>query len=203
MYERTKPKFYFWRFGCCSQSIHNFFKLSPFAYLARLCLPTHFGYPLITISSYCAYSVSCSQNLYFWIHFPAYEQRTLCTPNLFPAKLHLFSLLFSGFGVCVCSFPFRGLSFLFHPCTLCNSVRCVSSHLAFPSVFSALEKCAVPVRPFGLSVAILYHVSPWLNIYFCCKRMDKTCNNSRNTENSDISLKIIFWQRRDRIVKEF
>lgn len=33
----------------------TFFKLSPFAYLTRLCLPTHFGYPLITISSYCAY----------------------------------------------------------------------------------------------------------------------------------------------------
>nr|DAQ57323.1 MAG TPA: hypothetical protein [Bacteriophage sp.] len=25
-------------------------------------------------------------------------------------------MLLSGFGVRVCSFPFRGLSFLFHPC---------------------------------------------------------------------------------------
>lgn len=96
----------------------------------------------------------------------------------FPPNCHLFSLLLSGFGVRVCSFPFRGLSFLFHP-AFRLSVRCVSPHLAFPSIFPALEKCTVPVRPFGLSVTIEYHVSPWLNIYFCCEHMDKTRNNSR------------------------
>lgn len=36
-----------------------------------------------------------------------------------------------------------------------------------------------PFKPSGLPVTIEYHVSPWLNIYFCYKRMDKTRNNSR------------------------
>ena len=147
------------------------------------------------------FSVSCSQNPYFWIRFPAYEQRTLVSHlTCFPPNCHLFSLLLSGFGVRVCSFPFRGLSFLFHP-AFRLSVRCVSPRLAFPSIFPALEKCTVPVRPFGLSVTIEYHVSPWLNIYFCCKHMDKICKNFKNIENIDISLKIIFWQGCDRIVK--
>lgn len=45
VYEPTKPKFCFWLFSCYSQGIHNFFKLSPLAYLARLYLSAHFGHP--------------------------------------------------------------------------------------------------------------------------------------------------------------
>ena len=153
MYERTKPKFYFWRFGCCSQNIHNFFKLSPFAYLARLCFSTRFGYPLITISSYCAY-FPVLKTLTFGYTFQRMSSAHFAHLTCFPPKLHLFSLLFSGSGVCVCSFPFRGLSFLFHPCTLhivqfrpvCIFTPC------FPIGFSSAGKvrCIRPAfRPSG------------------------------------------------------
>lgn len=70
--------------------------------------------------------------------------------------------------------------------TACHLAICRETFSHLPTVR--------PFKPSGLPVPILYHVPLWLNIYFCCKHMDKTRKNYRFLKNSDISLKIIFWQ---------
>lgn len=167
-----------------------------------MCLPTHFGYPLITISSYCAY-FPVLKTLTFGYTFQRMSSAHFAHLTCFPPNFTSLHCSFRGL-VCVFALSLFGVYRFYFILACCAIPSGVCLHtLQAIRLYRRCSLSPVHVRPSGLPVAILYHVSPWFNIYFCCKFMHKSCKNYRFLENSDISLKIIFWQVCDRIVKEF